>query len=330
MPFKPNAAHRHRIPKQKLRVTNWADYEAGLRQRGSLTFWLSAEALSAWHAPKRNTAGGQPRYSDLAVETSLMLGLVFDLPLRQIEGFVSSLFGLMGVHLPIPDHTTLSRRSSQLAIHRTWRGERNSGNGKPLHVVVDSTGLKIYGAGQWLEDKHGVKSRRQWRKLHLAMDADSGEILAEVLTDQNTSDVSQLEPLLDTIDTPIGCFMADGAYDGQSAYGTIQRHSAGARIIIPPRSHAIPKALHRPPTQREDHVISIANQGRMAWQASTGYGRRSLVETAMSRYKSIIGNRLRARKLANQKAEAARACTVLNRMLSCARPKSVRVKDMTA
>lgn len=329
MPFKHNSARRHRIPKQPFKVTNWAEYEAGLRKRGSIIFWLSDEALAAWHAPRRKTPGGQPRYSDLAVETSLQLGLVFDLPLRQIEGFVSSLFSLMSVELPIPDHTTLSRRAGRLNTHKS-KPERNGGSDKPLHVIIDSTGLKTYGAGQWLEDKHGVKSRRRWRKLHIAIDADSGEILAEVLTGQDTSDVSQLDKLLDAIDAPMGCFMADGAYDGKSAYDTIQWHSAGVRIIIPPRPHFIPKEILGPPTQREGHVATIAERGRMSWQASTGYGRRSLVETTMSRYKSIIGNRLRARKFANQKAEVTRACEILNRMLSCARPKSVRVKGVTA
>lgn len=178
MPHRHNASRRHRIPKMKFKVTNWPDYEAGLRRRGSLTLWLTPEALAGWQAPRRTTRGGQPRYSDLAIETVLTLGCVFGLRLRQNEGLMTSLLDLMGLDLPVPDHTTLSRRA------RTWEpsAERQRHpDDSPLHVLVDSTGLKVYGAGQWLEDKHGARTRRTWRKLHLALDADSGEIIAHCL-----------------------------------------------------------------------------------------------------------------------------------------------------
>jgi hypothetical protein len=217
MPHKHNASRRHHIGKMKFRVTNWAEYEAGLRRRGSLTLWITPEALAGWAAPRRKTRGGQPLYSDLAIETTLMLGIVFGLRLRQSEGLLSSVLDMMRLDLPVPDHTTLSRRAI------TWKplarsNDRQHVAGGPLHVLVDSTGLKIYGAGQWLEEKHGAKSRRGWRKLHLAVDADSGEIIAHSLTDQETGDASQLEPLLDQID--------DGAMQ--------RRHwTAFARSFIP-------------------------------------------------------------------------------------------------
>jgi hypothetical protein len=332
MPFKHNSARRHRIPKMKFRVTNWAEYESGLRERGSVTFWLSNDALAAWHAPKRNTRGGQPRYSDLAIEASLKSGLVFDLPLRQIEGFLLSIFNLMNVKLPIPDHTTLSRRSGKLRPCKKNKPDENSLSekktdaDKPLHVVIDSTGLKIYGAGQWLEHKHGARPRREWRKLHLAIDADTGEIITEVLTVQDESDTSQLKTLLGNIDGNITQFTADGAYDGRPTYDIVLGHSPDARILIPPRSNSNEKDDHDRSSQRDAHITAITQDGRIAWQTRTGYGKRSLVETAIGRYKSLIGNRLRARKFANQQTEATLACEVLNRMLSCARPKSVRVK----
>jgi Transposase DDE domain len=329
MPFKHNTKCRHHISKQTFKVMNWAEYEAGLRQRGSITFWFSGEARAAWHAPKRKTRGGQSRYSDLAIETTLKLGQIFSLPLRQIEGFMVSLLALMSTHLPIPDHTTLSRRSGQCGRQKSRSEGRESGD-KPLHVIVDSTGLKIYGAGQWLEEKHGVKGSRQWRKLHIAIDADTGEIIAEVLTDQDTSDVSQLETLLDQIDDRIDRFTADGAYDGQPTYAAIQRHSPSARIIIPPRSTSIPKVIHGPPIQREAHVISLAQEGRILWQERNDYGKRSRVETTMGRYKRGSGHRLNARTYVNQQAEASRRCYILNRRLACARPVSVRVKASTA
>jgi hypothetical protein len=163
IPFKHNAAYRHKIPKQKFRVTNWSTYETGLRRHGSLTFWLNDEVLAAWPAPRRITPGGQPRFSDLAVQTSLQLGLVFRVALRQVEGLATSLFQLMGVDLPVPDHTTLSRRCGQLQISRKRHDDKDKdyGSTKPLHIIIDSTGLKIYEAGQWLEEKNSVKSCRK-------------------------------------------------------------------------------------------------------------------------------------------------------------------------
>jgi hypothetical protein len=190
--------------------------------------------------------------------------------------------------------------------------------------------LEVYGAGQWLEQKHGAKSRRQWRKLHLALDANSGEIIAHVMTDQDTGDASQVEVLLDQIDDPIGQFTADGAYDGNPTYDAVTKHSAGAAVVIPPRA----KAVERPDTdlscQRDRHIAAINAVGRMKWQAATDYGKRSLVETTIGRYKSIIGHRLRARSFAAHQTEVAIGRTVLNRMLACARPKSVRRLTATA
>jgi len=329
MPFKHNSVRRHRIGKMKFKVTNWPEYEAGLRRRGSLTLWLAPEVLGCWAAPRRTTRGGQPRYFDLAIETALTLGLVFGLRLRQVEGFLESILQLMGLALSVPDHTTLSRRA------RTWQSpDKQQDPQVPLdggvHVLVDSTGLQVYGAGQWLEEKHGAKSRRGWRKLHLALDADSGEIIAHTMTDQDAGDASQVGPLLDQIDSPIGRFTADGAYDGKPIYDAIIHHHADAAIIIPPRVNAIEPVVNRPAGQRDQHIAAISKDGRIKWQASTGYGKRALVETAIGRYKSIIGPRLRARSFHAQRTEVAIGCAVLNRMLACVRPKSVRHKAKVA
>jgi hypothetical protein len=329
MPFKHNASRRHHIGKLKFKVTNWPEYEAGLRRRGSLTLWMTPEALSSWRAPKRTTRGGQPRYSDLAIEAALTLGLVFGLRLRQTEGFVTSVLKLMGLDLAVPDHTTLSRRAGKPRMPDKRQCNHPSEKG-PVHVLIDSTGLQVYGAGQWLEERHCVKSRRGWRKLHLALDADSGDIIAHVMTDQDSSDASQVEPLLDQIDTPISQFTADGAYDGEPTYDAVTRHSADAAVIVPPRANAVERPDGDPSNQRDRHIAAINTDGRMKWQAATGYGKRSLVETAIGRYKSIIGRRLRARSFAAQQTEAALGCTVLNHMLACARPKSVRCRKANA
>ena len=235
----------------------------------------------------------------------------------------------MGLDLAVPDHTTLSRRASKRRSPDKRQGDRIPEKG-PIHVLIDSTGLQIYGAGRWLEEKHGAKSRRNWRKLHLAVDAGNSDIIAHVMTDPDAGDASQVEALLDQIDMPIEKFTADGAYDGSSTYDAIARHSPDAAVVIPPRANAMERPHADPSSQRHRHIAAINADGRMKWQAATGYGKRSLVETAIGRYKSIISRLPRARSVAAQQSEVAIGCAVLNRMLACARPKSVRCKAVTA
>jgi transposase len=319
MPYKFNESRRHKIPKTRYRVTNWPEYDAALVRRGSLTVWLTEEAVSAWHAPATGERGGQAVYSDIAIETGLALRLVLHQPLRQTEGALRSIAELLGVQIRIPDHTTLSRRGGGLKV-LAQRVEQD----QPLHLLIDSTGVKIYGEGEWLDQKHGVRSRRRWRKLHLAVDANTHEIVAVELTPDDVGDVSALPDLLDQIGDPVGSVTADGAYDGDAIYDEVlQRHPA-ARVIIPPRSTAIVSETGT--TQRDDHLRSIEQHGRLGWHRRSGYGKRSLVETAMYRYKTIIGRRLHARTLSNQRTEAKIGCNVLNRMTSLGMPVSVRVK----
>ena len=200
----------------------------------------------------------------------------------------------------------------------------------PLHVLIDSTGLQVYGAGQWLEAKHGVKSRRKWRKLHLAVDGVSGMIVAQTLTDQDADDPSQVAPLLDQIDDPIGRVTANGAYDGAPTYQTIAAYGDGIKVVIPPRSTAVPSGDPGVPTQRDGHLAMIAEQGRLSWQVATDYGQRSLVETTMGRYKALIRPRLRARGFPAQQTEATIGVAVLNRMLATGLPDSVRRQPIIA
>jgi transposase len=322
MPHKHNADRRHHIPKMSFKVRNWPAYEAGLRRRGSLTLWIEDAALECWQ-----TIGpsGQARYTNAAIQTVLMLRTAFKLALRQIEGLMTSVLALMGLAIAAPDHTTVSRRAVTLPVIQATSVPHG-----PLHVLIDSTGLQVYGAGQWLEAKHGAKSRRKWRKLHLAVDAANGMIVAQTLTDQDADDPSQVGPLLDQIDDPILQVTADGAYDGAPTYQTIATHGDEIEVVIPPRSTAVPNGEPGPPTQRDRHLAMIAEQGRLAWQATTGYGRRSLVETTMGRYKALIGPRLRARGFAAQQSEAAAGVAVLNRMLATGRPDSVRRQTVIA
>jgi len=274
MPYKFNESRRHKIPVARYRVTNWPEYDAALVRRGSVTVWFTDDALAAWHAPATGERGAPPIYSPIAIETGLALRLVFHQPLRQTEGMLRSIAAVLGVDIAIPDHTTLSRRSGGLTVlpKRLDRDE-------PLHLLVDSTGLKIYGEGEWLDQKHGIRLRRRWRKLHVGVDADTHEIVAVELTPEDVGDVSEIPELRDQIDADLASMTADGAYDGEAVYDAVAERHPEAAVIIPPRATALPSETTT--TQRDRHLAAIAKHGRIAWQRSSGYNRRSLVETAV-------------------------------------------------
>ncbi len=256
MPFKHLAERRHHIPKQRHRVTNWAAYDASLRGRGSLTVWFTEAAIAAWGGEPRTTRGGQPRYSALAIATALTLRAVFRLALRQTEGLIGSIVALLGLDLAIPDHTTLSRRAETLSIPRPKSGAA------PVHLLVDSTGLRLCGPGEWLVEKHGSKRRRAWRKLHIGVNADTGQIVAATLTAPDVDDASQVRPLLDqAVASPITSFTGDGAYDRDDVYDAVRERHPEAAVIVPPRSNAVPSAVaDTNPTQRDRHLQQIAAQ----------------------------------------------------------------------
>jgi hypothetical protein len=324
MPYKANEARRHKIPRARYQVTNWPEYDRALQQRGSLTVWVTPEALAAWHPPKTGRRGRSPQYADIAIETGHLLRLAFGRPWRQTEGLLRSLT-LLGLSIGIPDHTTFSRRSPGLALASALAQAQRTG---PVHVVIDATGLKVYGAGEWLAEQHGDRGRRTWRKLHLAVDPETGEILAAELTTTEEGDASLVGPLLDQITGPVASVTADGAYDGEPVYRAVSAHQPDppAAVIIPPRATAVPSPTAGiTPTQRDQHIRMIHDKGRMGWQKAVGYGKRSLGETAMFRYKAIIGRRLRARTLPAQKTEARAACSVLNRMTRLGMPVSQRI-----
>jgi hypothetical protein len=319
MPYKFSESRRRKIPTARYRVTNWPKYDAALVRRGAITVWFTEEALGAWHAPATGARGGQPIYSAIAIETSLALRLVFHQPLRQTEGLLRSIADVLGIKIPIPDHTTLSRRGGGLTIL-----PNHIDRDEPLHLLVDSTGLKIYGEGEWLDQKHGIRSHRRWRKLHLGMDADTHEVVAVEVTPDDVGDVSEIPQLLDQIDADVASMTADGAYDGETVYDAVAERHPGAAIIIPPRVTAVTSGTTA--TQRDLHIATIAKHGRMDWQRRSGYNRRSLIETAMFRYKTIIGRRLHARTLPNQRTEAKLGCNILNRMTGLGMPASARVR----
>ncbi|WP_114294491.1 IS5 family transposase [Pseudosulfitobacter sp. DSM 107133] len=323
MPHKFNAARRDKIPKQKHRVTSWPEYNEGLRQRGDLTVWISEDALSLWSAPRRTTRGGQPHYSDLAIEMCLTLGLVFKQPLRQTQGLMRSIARLLGVAIAVPDFSTLSRRGNGL----TLRPMPKTKSDKPVQLVMDSTGLKIFGEGDWLEEKHKARrKRRSWRKLHLGLDLVSGEIVCSDLTKDDVGDPTALPDLLDQVAGPVSHFLAGGAYDGDPTSDLLAaRFGSLIEVTIPPPKKAIlsPDAA-KEPTARDDHIAEIAAHGRMAWQKATGYNQRSRGETLMGRWKAVIGPKLKARNFKNQKTEVKIGVWVLNRMTRLGRPSFER------
>lgn len=283
MPHKFNEDRRHKIPKQKFKVTNWTAYNESLRRRGGLTVWISDDTLAQWSAPRRTSRGGQPKYSDLAITMCLTLRVVYDQSLRQTQGMMRSIAMLMGVEVSVPDFSTLSRRGKGLVLPPVGRRTESC---EPVHLVVDSTGLKVFGEGEWLENKHKAKvKRKRWRKLHLGLDLVSGKIICSQLTTDEVGDPTALPDLLDQIDGPVSRFIADGAYDGGPT-----RHLLATRlgeiveVIIPPPKTAIQsRKSAEPPSARDRHIVEIETKGRMAWQKSTGYNQRGRIENQMGR-----------------------------------------------
>ena len=311
-------ANRHPKYKTAYRVRNWREYEKSLRARGDITIWFSQEAIDAWTPTANGKRGGQPVYSDLAIETALMLRLLFHLPLRQTEGFLGSILRLMGLDHPCPDHTTLSRRNRTIEVRR----HLNNLPDGPLSFIVDSTGLKICGQGEWYTQKHGVKYRKHWKKLHLGVD-ENGWILACMITDSSYQDPSQVPDLLGQVGSPIRQFVGDGIYDQEPVYGAVEQHSPGAMVVVPPRRDAVTSAKETGSySQRDSHVEAIKQVGRFQWKRESGYYLQSHVENSISRYKRIIGGRLRAKRDEALKREALVACSILNRMREMGQPQS--------
>ena len=283
------------------------------------TLWMSDEAIAQWYSKPTGKKGAQFTYSDLAIETSLTLRLVFKQGLRQTEGFVESLFELMNLDLKAPDHSTLSRRGMVLDIPSST----SSPSDKGIVVVVDSTGLKIFGAGEWSETKHGLSRRRQWRKLHLSINAKTLEIVESSLTDNQVGDSTEAVNHLNRIEAPINEFMGDGAYDCHQIYDAVEARDDGGNksVTIPPRKNAV-VSEHFPEsaTQRDGHVDFIDTHGRSAWEIESEYSRRLLVENAMGRVKGIIGSTLRGRNIKSQMIETALGCNILNKMVRLGTP----------
>jgi hypothetical protein len=313
--------HRHPKYKTAYRVKNWREYDKSLRDRGNIMLWISQNAIDAWTPPMTGKRGAQPVYSDTAIETALSLRLLFRLPLRQTEGFLHSILTLMNVALPCPDHTTLSRRNATVAIRR----QLDQASDGALSLIVDSSGLKVCGQGEWHSQKHGEKPHKRWKKLHIGVDA-QGWIVASTVTESHEQDPSQVPVLLSQVDHHIDRFIGDGIFDQAPVYMAVEHHSPGAQVIILPRKDAVlsPTATTAP-TQRDQHVLAIESQGRFGWKRTSGYYVQSQAENVFSRFKQLFGGRLRAKRDESQEREASLACQLLNRIREMYRPQSYAV-----
>lgn len=309
---------RFASPKPKYRVSNWGEYNAALVERGSLTLWIDEAVIDRWHT----VSGKGAVYHNDAIMCALCLRQVFGLALRQTQGFLRSLARLLDLDVSIPHYSTLSRRAAGLEVCAQSAKRPTS----PLCLVIDSTGLKVFGEGEWKVRAHGAGKRRVWRKLHLGVDATSGEILAHELTMNNVHDGQTLPGLLNQVDAVIDQVCADKAYDSFSCHRAIL--DRGARPVIEPRKGASilpPPKLKDPPLTRGEIVQRIHQIGRKEWKKESNYHRRSLAETAMFRFKTIIGHNLRNRKFQNQKTEAAIGVAILNTFTAIGMPQTIAI-----
>jgi hypothetical protein len=304
--------------KGQYRVKNWRAYNQALIQRGSLTLWFEEKTVESWLNQERTGQRGHPQvYSEVAVQCMLLLKQTFHLALRQTQGFMQSVFQLVGHNLPVLSYSQLSRRQKtvQLRLPRQTLGQA-------IHVLVDATGLKVYGEGEWKTRQHKVSKRRTWRKVHLAFDAVTGEVLAEVTTENNVHEKEVLPVLLNQIKETIDRVGADGGYDYLTCYEAIAQRKAQA--IIPPRRDGRIWDNGQM-DERDAHLRRIAEIGRAAWKQESDYHRRSLAETGIFRLKKIFGATLSAHSLKNQQQEVCLRCVALNRMTALGMPESYPV-----
>ena len=323
MPYKFNQPKRHHIPSQKYKLSNWSNYNQSLKNRGRIDVWIGDDIESWWTHSDRvfDGTGSTKHYTDQAILTCHEIRSVFKLPLRQVEGFINSLFDHFCLPLKCPDYSLLCKRLSKLNIKtpRYKKSARQTGN--TTAIAFDSTGLKQYGRDEWHQEKHKVASKRSWRKMHLGV-GDDHFIYSAVLTDKDTMDDAIVEDLCDQIEVDVSQVSGDMMYDENHVYETIEKHFSEADIAIPPKDNLIYDERHHP--KRRSNMIERTARGALSWQKNHEYGKRNHSEMAMQRYKRIIGPRMHARKMENQEQEMMIGCGVLNRFTGLGMPQSYR------
>jgi hypothetical protein len=302
----------------KKSIKNWSEYNAGLVRRYDVTVYLANETIFA--PPECSGKRGRPvEYSDGLIELGLTIKAIYRLPYRGLEGFISGLFKLGNcTDKPVPDYTTFCIRASEIDV----KVKPSLQSGEPLHLLVDSTGLKIYGEGEWKVRTHGASKRRTWRKLHLMIDEATQQIVIADLTENSTGDQEHLPELLNTVpdDKRVGRVTADGIYDTWGCYDAAIEH--GADLCTPPRKNAVvppdksPLANH----PRSDAIRECQERGRTPWKIENAYHCRSLVETAMFRFKTSFGERMFSRTFIRQKTGALVKANTLNIFRDLAAP----------
>lgn len=300
------------------KTTNWRSYNEALKLRGSLSIWFDPEMR--WEAKPSGKRGRQQSYSDTAIQTCLTMKVLFGMALRQTTGFVASLLKLIGLDWAVPDFSTLCRRQKELVVNIPYRGSDG-----PLHLLIDSTGIKAEGEGEWHARKHGGPKRRLWRKIHLGIDEQTLEIRAIEVTGSNVGDAPILPDLLNQIppDQEIGLVTADGAYDTRKCHEAVA--DRGAHAVIPPRKNAkLWKPTSAGAVARNEAVRSSRYLGRALWRKLSGYHRRSRVETKMHCVK-LLGQGLMARDFDRQVAEIQIRAAVLNGYTALGKPRTVTV-----
>jgi len=310
------------MAKTEYKVTNWPEYNQALVKRGDLTLWLNDAVIREWETPQPERRRGRPKtYSDTALECMLALRSFYRLPLRATEGLMQSIFVLLGVTCRVPTFATLSRRQGRLIIDPAALLD-----GEPIHLLVDSTGVKVFGEGEWKVRKHGIGKRRAWRKLHLGIDEATRQIVAVELTTNDVGDSEVFPRLLLSIEGEIEKVCADGAYDTWNCRYRIAE--AGAEAVIPPRRGSVTsEGSHRSVQERNEAIDHIDSHGEKDWKRKSGYHRRSLAETAMFQIKTTFGAETQARSIQNQIAEAVMKSKILNTFIRNGLPQSIKIED---
>jgi hypothetical protein len=318
------------MPQKAYRVRNWKKYNEALVNRGSITFWFNEECINHWQSEQKRKSRGRPEeYSDLAIQTGLTLKALFKLTFRATEGFIKGLLGLLKIELKAPDYSLLCKRQKSIKIELPKKALQA---GEKLHIAFDTTGLKVYGEGEWKVRQHGWIKHRLWRKLHLAINCNSQEIEAFELTDLGIQDCEGVPLLTSQIKAPIESARGDGAYDRFSCYEEAERKAFC--LITPPQRKAKtsgerkqykrkinPDALKK----RDATIDEVRKLGRKEWKIQSGYHRRSLAETAMFRVKTLLGHRLTTRTLEHQKIETAIWCQIINKMTALGMPETIAI-----
>lgn len=309
--------------KKQYKVRNWKEYNQALVNRGKILFWITEEAMKNWENEQRTGKRGKPKmFSDTAIQTALTLQQVFHLPLRGAEGFLASILARIAPDLKAPDHSTLSIRGKSVTVHIRVRSIQT----EPIHIVVDSTGAKVYGEGEWKVRQHGWSKHRTWKKLHIGADEKTGDILIGEVTGNDIADCTMLKPMLAQMpDTaPLDQLSADGAYDKRICYEALKQRGI-SRVTIPPRHNA--RIWQHGNTEaerleRDENLRRIREVGRKRWKVESKYHRRSLSETAMFRLKTIFGEKVSARTFENQRTQLLIRCRALNLMTTLGMPDS--------